>query len=209
VELFLAPQMLPFVLAFALMLLIMLLECLGMLLSASPGNLLDNLLPEDFGEGALDRVLGWLHLGKVPSLILLVLFLSAFSLSGYALQLSARGLSGDYLPALLAVLCATPLALFSTRMLGGWIARFIPHDESSAVSEESFVGLVGVVSQGIARSGLAAQARVRDQHGRTHYLLVEPDVVDEQFTEGTMILLVSKSGAIWRCIRNPHPQLLQ
>jgi len=205
---FLAPQTLPFAVAFALMLLIFLVETAGMLLAASPGHLLDNLLPEDFGEGALDRVLGWLHLGKVPSLVLLVLFLLGFSLAGYALQLTAEALFGHYLPALLAALLALPAGLSTTRTLGGVLVRLVPQDESSAVSEQSLLGLTGVVSQGIAKSGLAAQARVRDKYGRTHYLLIEPDISNEQFDEGTQILIVSKTGAIWRCIRNPHPELL-
>jgi len=204
---FLASQTLPFGVAFVLLILIVLVESLGSLLAASPGHLLDNLLPEDFGEGALDRLLGWLHLGKVPSLVLLVLFLLGFSLAGYGLQLTIGALFGHYLPALLAALLVIPVGLFTTRSLGGLLARLIPHDESSAISEQSLLGLPGIISQGIAKDGWAAQARVRDKHGRTHYLLVEPDITDEQFDEGTPILIVSKVGAIWRCIRNPHPEL--
>jgi len=205
---FLAPQTLPFAVAFALMLLILLVETAGMLLAASPGHLLDNWLPEDLGEGALDRVLGWLHLGKVPSLVLLVLFLLGFSLAGYALQLVVELVFGRYLPAALAALLVLPVGLFTTRAVGGLLARLVPQDESSAVSEQSLLGLSGIVSQGIAKNGWAAQARIRDKYGRVHYLLVEPDMADEQFDEGTQILIVSKVGAIWRCIRNPHPELL-
>jgi len=205
----LAPQTLPFGVALALILLILLVECTGLLLAASPGSLLDNLLPENLGEGGgLDRALGWLHLGKVPSLVLLVLFLLGFGLAGYALQLTIESLFGHYLPALLAAILALPVGLFTVRILGTVFGRLIPHDESSAVSEQSLLGLPGVVSQGIAKTGLAAQARVRDKHGRTHYLLVEPDMENEEFNEGTQILIVNKNGAIWRCIRNPHPELL-
>ena len=55
---------------------------------------------------------------------------------------------------------------------------------------------------------MAAQARVKDAHGRTHYLMVEPDVDDEVFEEGAQVLLVRKLGAFYRCIANPHPGLL-
>jgi len=204
----LAPQTLPFGVALALILLILLVECTGVLLAASPGSLLDNLLPDNLGEGGLDRALGWLHLGKVPSLVLLVLFLLGFGLAGYTLQLTVESIFGHYLPALLAALLALPVGLFTVRSLGAIFGRLIPHDESSAVSEQSLLGLPGVISQGIAKNGLAAQARVRDKHGRTHYLLVEPDMANEVFNEGTQVLIVNKNGAIWRCIRNPHPELL-
>jgi len=203
-----APQNLPFAIAFALLLLIVLVELLGLLLATSPSSLIDNLLPEDFGEGALDRLLGWLHLGKVPSLVLLVLFLLGFALAGYALQFCMQSLFGLPLPTVLAALIVLPVGLFSVRSFGAVLARLIPQDESTVVSEKSLLGLIGTVSQGEARQGLAAQARVRDKNGHTHYLLVEPDVATERFAEGTQILLVSKSGAIWRCIRNPHPELL-
>jgi len=204
----LAPQTLPFGVALALILLILLVECTGVLLAASPGSLLDNLLPDNLGEGGLDRALGWLHLGKVPSLVLLVLFLLGFGLAGYTLQLTVESIFGHYLPALLAALLALPVGLFTVRSLGAIFGRLIPHDESSAVSEQSLLGLPGVISQGVAKNGLAAQARVRDKHGRTHYLLVEPDMANEVFNEGTQVLIVNKNGAIWRCIRNPHPELL-
>jgi len=205
----LAPQTLPFGVALTLMALILLVECVGLLLAASPGNVLDNWLPENIGEGSgLDRALGWLHLGKVPSLVLLVLFLLGFSLAGYTLQLTVESLFGHYLPALFAALLALPVGLFTVRSLGVVVGRFIPQEETSAVSEQSLLGLPAVISQGIAKSGLAAQARVRDQHGRTHYLLVEPDIANEEFDEGTQILIINKNGAIWRCIRNPHPELL-
>jgi len=205
----LAPQTLPFGVALALILLILLVECSGLLLAASPGSLLDNWLPDNLGEGGgLGHALGWLHVGKVPSLVLLVLFLLGFSLAGYTLQLTVESLFGHYFPALLAALLAFPVGLFTVRSLGSLFGRLIPHDESSAVSEQSLLGLPGVISQGIAKNGLAAQARVRDKHGRTHYLLVEPDMANEVFNEGTQILIVNKNGAIWRCIRNPHPELL-
>jgi hypothetical protein len=58
------------------------------------------------------------------------------------------------------------------------------------------------------RRGLAAQARVRDAHGRVHYLMVEPDLDDEVFEEGAQILIVRKAGAFYRCIANPHPNLI-
>ncbi|WP_079214120.1 OB-fold-containig protein [Ventosimonas gracilis] len=204
----LASQTLPFALAFGLMLLILLVETVGMLLAASLGHWLDNLLPQDLGEGARGRVLGWLHLGKVPSLVLLVLFLLGFSLAGYALQLIVELVLDHYLPALLAALLVLPVGLFTTRAVGGLLVRLVPHDESSAVSEQSLLGLSGTISQGIAKNGWTAQARIRDQYGRVHYLLVEPDRADEQFDEGAQILIVSKMGAIWRCIRNPHLELL-
>ncbi len=207
-SLFTTAETLPFGIAFALIVAIALIEGLGMLVSLSPSNLLDHLLPDIDGDTGLDRVLGWMHLGKVPSLVLLVLFLAGYALFGYGLQMVAHGLLGNYLPGWVAALAAVPSGMATVRSLGALVAHIIPRDETSAVSELSLIGRAGVISAGVARQGLAAQARVRDSHGRTHYLMVEPDMADEVFDEGAQILIVRKAGAFYRCIANPHPTLL-
>lgn len=207
-SLFTAPQNLPFGIGFALIVCIALIEGLGMLISISPSNLLDDWLPDIDGDTGLDRVLGWLHVGKVPALVLLLLFLAGYTVFGYSLQLVANGLVGSYLPAMLAGLLAVPAGMATVRGLGALVAHIIPRDETSAVSEQSLVGRVGVVVTGAARRGLAAQARVKDNHGRAHYLMVEPDLEDEIFEEGAQVLIVRKAGAFYRCIANPHPELM-
>ncbi|MGA0608970.1 YqiJ family protein [Caldimonas sp. KR1-144] len=207
-SLFTAPQNLPFGIGFALIVGIALLEGLGMLVSMSPSNLLDDLLPDVDADSGLDRVLGWLHVGKVPALVLLLLFLSGYTLFGYSLQLVSNGLFGGYIPAALAGVLAVPAGMATVRGVGALIAHIVPRDETSAVSELSLVGRTGVIVSGGARRGLAAQARVKDIHGRSHYLMVEPDLDDEVFEEGTQVLIVRKIGAFYRCIVNPHPTLM-
>lgn len=207
-SLFTAPQNLPFGIGFALIVGIALLEGVGMLVSLSPSNFLDDLLPDIDSDSGLDRVLGWLHMGKVPALVLLLLFLCGYTVFGYSLQVVANGLFGGFLPAWLAGLLAVPAGMATVRGLGSLIAHIIPRDETSVVSEQSLVGRVGVIVSGGARRGLAAQAKVKDSHGRSHYLMVEPDIDDEVFNEGTQVLIVRKAGAFYRCIANPHPTLM-
>jgi Inner membrane protein YqiJ, N-terminal/Inner membrane protein YqiJ, OB-fold len=208
VSLFTTPETLPFGVAVALIVAIALLEGLGMLMALSPSNLLDQLLPDSHGDPGPDQVLGWLYIGKVPSLVLLVVFLTGYALFGYAMQMAAHGLLGAFLPAWIAALLAVPAALATVRSVGSLIARVLPRDESSAVSELTLIGRAGVVCAGVARRGLAAQARVRDSRGRTHYLMVEPDMDGDVFEEGAQVLVVRKIGAFYRCIANPHPALL-
>lgn len=203
-----ASQNLPFGVALALIIGIALLEGLGLMLSTSPSNWLDDVMPEVGSDGALDRVLGWLHLGKVPVLVLLLLFLAGYALFGYGLQMMVKGLTGSYLPAWLAGVLAVPSGLATVRGLGAIVAHIVPRDETSIVSEQSLVGRAGVVTGGQARRGYAAQARVRDAHGRTHYLMIEPDIDDEIFEPGAQVLIVRKVGAFYRGIANPHPDLL-
>lgn len=203
-----APENLPFGIGLALIVAIALFEGLGMLVSISPSNVIDNFLPDIHGDTGLDRVLGWLYVGKLPALVLLLLFLCGYTMFGFSLQLLARGLFGGYLPASVAGVLAIPAGMATVRGLGSLIAHVVPRDETSAVSEQSLVGRVGVIVTGTARRGMAAQARVKDVHGHAHYLMVEPDIDEEIFSEGVQVLIVSKGGAFYRCIANPHPNLM-
>jgi Protein of unknown function (DUF1449) len=206
--LFSSQETLPFGVAAALIVAIALIEGLGMFVSMSPSNLIDDLLPEIHGDDALDRILGWLYVGRVPSLVLLILFLSGYAVFGYGMQIVSRGLIGSYLPTWMAALLAIPAGMATVRGLGALIAHIVPKDETSAVSEQTLIGRTGVISGGQARRGLAAQSRVRDGHGRIHYLMVEPDMDDDILEDGAQILIVRKAGSFYRCIRNPHPTLL-
>ncbi len=207
-NLFIVPQTFPFGVSFALIVAIALIEGVGMLVSLSPSNLIDHALPDIHADSGADRVLGWLHLGKVPMLVLLVLFLAGYTVFGYAMQMVAHGLFGAYLPSWAAGTIAVAPGMVTVRGLGALVAHIVPRDESSAVSETSLIGRAGVISAGTARRGLAAQARVRDSFGRTHYLMIEPDVDDDIFEQGAQVLVVRKVGAFYRCIANPHPNLL-
>jgi membrane protein implicated in regulation of membrane protease activity len=181
-------------------------EGAGLLMAASPSSWLDGLLP-DLPDG-LDGPLGWLHLGKVPFLVLMGIFLAGFAISGYAIQAFSKTLIGGLLPAWGAAIPALFAGVSLVSGLGGLIARVMPSDESSAVSEQTLIGRAGVIVQGHARSGMAAQAKVRDAYGRAHYVMVEPDLPDQEFAEGSTVLLVKKAGAKFHAIKNPHPDLL-
>lgn len=212
-NLFTAPETLPFGVAFGLLIGLAMLEGVGAFMAASPSAWLEELLPHhdvhDAAHGdAVDGTLGWLHVGKVPLLVLVVLFLLGFSLGGYILQIFARAVLGAFVSPWIVSIPAALIGLTTVRGAGALIAHIVPKDETTAISDQSFIGRAGVVTTGTARAGLAAQVRVRDSYGRAHYVMVEPDLADDEFAEGTTVLLVKKTGAIWRGIRNPHPDLL-
>lgn len=200
-----APQTWPFGAALAVMVGLAIVEGAGLLFAAHPSSWVEHLLPD---HPDADGLLGWLHVGKVPILVLFILFLGGFALAGYVVQASVQSLTGALLPAWLASVPAVLAGISSLRAIGGLIARIVPGDETSAVSEQALVGRAGVVIAGVARVGLAAQAKVRDTFGRYHYVMVEPDVEGQMFEEGASIVLVRKAGARFRCIANPHPELL-
>ena len=157
----------------------------------------------DVGGGAgsfLQMVLGFFGIGRVPLLVVIVAFLTSFGLAGYATQMVVHGVSGYYLPALLASIPAFLGGSFVTRYLAIGLGRLIPDIETEAVETKTFIGRTAVLIMGEARAGKPAQAKLRDHNGQAHYLLIEPDQADMVFREGDQVLLVSQQGSIFKAI---------
>lgn len=217
-EFLLADENLPFAVALAVVGLLALLEGVGMVLGAGLSGLLDALLPDAWlpdvdvdlpdtaSPGTLSGVLGWLYIGKVPFLIVLILLLLSFGLAGLLLQTLMREVTGALLPGWLAGSAALGLALPATRAGARAALKILPRDETEAVSADSFVGRVAVLTLGAARRGRPSQARVKDRYGQSHYVLVEP-LDNGELPAGAEVLLVEKKGHLFRAIPNSNPLL--
>jgi membrane protein implicated in regulation of membrane protease activity len=192
-----APGNLPFAVALAVMLLIGVVEALGLGASAAGA---------DFDmDGPSGDLLGWLGVGRVPLLMLVVVFLAAFGLIGLVLQQVLGPL-----PVWLAAPAAAAAALPVTGLGARGLARIMPQDETTAVSLDTLIGKRGTVTVGTARSGSPAQARVRDIHGQSHYVMVEPHDPAHSIAEGETVLLVRRDGHVFTALGAaggiaPHP----
>ena len=213
------PECYPFTVALAIMLLIGALEGASTLLGLSLSSAVDSLLPEmDVGLDAdvdvdapgdvLSQTLSWLRIGRVPILILFLFFLTAFGLAGLTIQALVHGLTGWLAPGTVAAIPAFFVALPIMHVAADVFARILPQDETSVVSRTAFVGRIGHIVLGTARQGSPAQARLKDRLGRTHYVMVEPDVDGEEFNAGEPVLLVRAAEARFFVIRPESDALL-
>lgn len=180
-----APANLPFSVALLVMMMIGAVEALGLGASAVHLDMDSDL------DGGGD-LLGWLGFGRVPLLMLLVLFLAFFGLAGLAVQQLAGPLT-----LWLAVPAAAAAALPLTGLGARGLARIMPGDETTAVSLDSLVGRRGTITVGTARRGSPAQARVKDIHGQAHYVMVEPYDDDQAIGEGETVRLDRRDGNIF------------
>lgn len=225
-----ASHNLPFIVALGVMLGLALLEVGTTLLGAGLSGLVDGLLP-DFDLGldtdidadadvnvdvdAPDGVgshpgllfLDWLHIGRVPTLMLLMVLLACFGCAGLLLQATTVSIFGGPLPAWLASLPALALALPGVHVTGRVIGKLLPGDETSAISRETLVGRFATVITGTAAVGNPAQAKLRDEHGQVHYVLVEPETEGQEFATGTQVILVSQTGAVFKAVGSDLPAL--
>ncbi|HVF09980.1 MAG TPA: YqiJ family protein [Abditibacteriaceae bacterium] len=163
--------------------------------------------PDVDGHDLGSQILTWLHVGQIPSMILLIVFLLAFGAGGLVIQAVLKSAVGVLLPAGWAVAAAFTLALPGTRIMGGLLKPLLPRDETEAVSRESFVGCEAQIMAGTARQGAPAEARLRDRFGRSHYILVEPDKDDAVFRSGSTILILKRQDAIYRGVEVAPAQL--
>lgn len=135
-------------------------------------------------------VLDFLGLRKLPLTIWLAIFLAIFASAGLALQSGLMGLFGWMAPVVVAGPLALALALALARTVSGALARLIPRDETSAISERSLGSRRGVVTVGTARRGSPAQVRVADGFGNTHYVMLEPLSDTGEIPEGAEVLVL-------------------
>lgn len=155
------------------------------------------------------NLLGWLHVGRVPFLILVVLFLAAFAISGFGLNIVVHRTLGFWVPTIVAAPLAFFAALPMVRIFGAGLARLVPQDETYAVSFESLVGRIATIVTGTARAGYPAQARVENEHGQSIYVMVEPEASGMEFKSGERILLKKQiAGSRFAGEINPWPDLI-
>lgn len=166
------------------------------------GNPADALIP-DFGlhldmpdadVGGMEHLLGWLHVGRVPIVILLAVLLCAIGGGGLAIQSLWFGFFNGFLTAWVVVPATIFLGLFATHWVGGVLEKILPHDETSAVARSGFIGHLATITEGTARPGLPAEARLVDAHGTVHHMLVEP-LGEGEFQPGTEVLLMEMREA--------------
>ena len=154
-------------------------------------------------------LLSWLGVGRLPLLMLLVVFLAVFGTVGLIGQQAIHDTTGHLLGPLYAIPAAIGAALPLTGLAARGLARVLPSDETTAIELDDLVGEVARIVTGRAAAGFPARARVDDRHGQAHYVMVEPNNPDETFTEGEAILIVRRDGQLFRAIsrgdnRLPH-----
>ncbi len=200
-EFFLLPENLPFSIALMLMLMIGAVEAIGLGIGA---------MDLDVGpeiEGAAPHLLGWLGVGRVPILILLVVILALFGMIGIGIQELASAIWGGPLSPWFAAPAALAGALPLSGIAARGLANIMPQDETTAVGRASLVGRRAEIVVGEARRGSPARGRVNDVHGQPHYVMIEPTGDDEVLAAGATALLVRQDDGIFYGLPDVNPLL--
>ncbi|MFS8044268.1 OB-fold-containig protein [Rhizobium sp. BR 314] len=200
-HLFLAPECVPFAIAAMILIGLTAIEILSMLLGFSLSELIGK--PHfDGHDGALAGLLSWINIGGVPLLILIMLLLGMFAITGFAVQTVADSISAP-LPAIVAVIPATVLTIPLVRGSTRTIARLIPRDETYAVDSADFVGRTGTVTIGPLDQGLPGRVSVKDAFGNWHQLRASAAKGEGPLPIGAKVLLVDRKADIFIAVSAP------
>lgn len=191
----------PFLLAGSGVAAILILEMLGLVVGHS---FLGMDLDFDLDAGAFATAADWLHLGKVPAIIVITLLLAGFAVGGAGLQLLLSVAMSGGSPWLAGLGGAAISGLF-THSTAKILAKFLPLDETSSISTSELLGNTAVML-GSATHGHLAQAKVVNHLGETLYVFLEPDHSGEELIGGTEVVL-TKQLSMNRFYATPVPRL--
>lgn len=189
-----APEVRPFAIAAAMIVIVGSVEVVSMLVGASLSEMLGTNI--DFGhpsDNGVINAISWINVGGVPLLVFLLLLLGAFSITGFLIQDIARMVTGP-LPATVASVGAIVVSIPLVRAASGAIARVIPRDESYAVGLGDLVGRVGEVVIGPLDQGPPGRVSVADVHGNRHFVWAVAAPSSSPLSQGTIVLLVDRVG---------------
>lgn len=209
IELLLTTDCLPFSLSVALFLFITVVEIILMWIGVGGDFGVDLSLDVDVptspdlgGSWLFD----WLGVGRVPYLVSIACFLLSFGMLGLFTQTLQLEVLKTAAPWPFVALGATLLSLPIVRLVNLSLGRIWPRDvESSAVTQESLIGLQGTIILGTATATDPGQIKVRDPKGTTHYGLAICEVESERLGVGDAIMIVGRKQSLYRIIRHPNP----
>lgn len=207
-ELINTPAFAPFVVAGLVLLILLAVEMLGFFFGGLSG-ILDSILPDSLVDADFDadmdigadgdlslglKALDWLYVGRIPTMVLLILFVASFCITGFIIQQLAFSVLGKFISPWLASLDALVISFPLLKILASILYPILPKDESTAVSGDSLIGRPARILLGHASIGSPAQAKLTDEHGQTHYVMVEPDPA--HYSKQIAPLLMPKSSSI-------------
>ncbi len=174
-------NLLPFHLSLLILIILSMAETVGYYINLKPSNVFSQIFPKQLTESPLVNV-------KFSKLLIFIFLLLNFSVAGYFIQFAIFAKQHAFVASYYIIIPALIIAVFFTVFMVHRLDQVIK--PKTAKQNISLIGRLATISSGHARPGFSAQARIRDQFGRLHYIQVEPEFGELEFQ--TQIIIVRK-----------------
>ena len=195
---FLAPQMLPYSVAFLIFAIIGFLEFTSLLLGWAVFGFLDDMMISNHSDiqiepsSSISGFFGYINPQKVPFSMVLLSFFFIFSFIGTLFQ-NIFGL----LPLFITLPIVIILTIIALRHITNIIGKILPNESTDVVSTDSFIGKKAIILDPKSQRDLPARAKITDIHGSNHYIRVEPLQEKETFIEADEVIVMEKAKSIF------------
>ncbi|HIO95753.1 MAG TPA: DUF1449 family protein [Campylobacterales bacterium] len=195
---FLAPEMLPYSVAFMIFTLFAFLELTSLILGWGLFDFLDDIFSINHTDIELESTtslgsfFGYINPQKVPFSMVLVSFFFIFGFTGTLLQ-NILGL----LPLIITLPTVFLVTFILLRHTTNLIGKLLPKETTEVVSTDSFIGKKALILDPIAKKDFPARAKIKDIYDETHYIRVEPFDKADIFVEGDEVIVIEKSNLIF------------
>jgi len=189
-------DIIPFVYFLSLMVVFLMgaIEGVLMILGFGMSSIIDEFFPDvdvemdvpDTGS-AISEGLTWLNKGRVPVVILFIIYLSTFGTIGAQIHCLYPS---TYLMVSLPVVFI--LSILITRVLSGWLGKIMPKDETVAVKTETFIGNIATITLGTATIKDFVEAKTEDIYGKTHYIMIRAEEENDRFKQSEEVVIFKK-----------------
>lgn len=195
---FLAPQMLPYTVAFMIFAIIAFLEFTSLILGWAIFGFLDDILVSNHsdihieGTGLVSGVFGYINPQKVPFSMVLVSLFFVFGFIGTLLQ-NILGL----LPLGITLPLVIVFTFIALRHITNIIGKLLPNESTDVVTTDSFIGKKAIILDPKSQRNLPARAKITDVYGSNHYIRIEPLQKEETLLEGEEVIVMEKAKSIF------------
>ncbi len=168
------PENTAFSVSFAFLIAILMVEIIGLMIGFTSLSMdADAGLDADADVGFFGNIIAWVNPSGLPFMILLAFMLMYFTAIGYTTQGLMIGFFGFGLPTSMAAPISFVLSLVVSHIFSEKLGRFLPKDETYAVSIENLVdreGIVVISAKNSLIGRILGQIKVKDHFGNTHYV---------------------------------------
>lgn len=135
----------------------------------------------------------WLLPKNMPLMMAVLSFFEAFGAAGLVIQFLSIRLINETLPNLILAIPSAVVGIVFVNLLSTLFNSWkITH--TTALPSKAFIGRLVTMLSETAYKGYAGEAMFTDEHGQSHYVMIEPISGDQAFKKGDVLEITERQS---------------